>query len=966
MAASYAFVTLISSDSYLPGALALAGALKDVHPSPVVPPEVEFQTVCLVTPETVDVSTIKLLRKAFDVVVGVETILQQNEAGLVLLGRLDLNTVLTKLHVFRLSQFSKVIFLDADILPIRPLSHLFTLPHEFSASPDVGWPDIFNSGMMVLTPGEDKFNELTELLKSKGSWDGGDQGILNEWRGSNWNRLSFTYNTTPTAAYTYAPAYERFGSQISAIHFIGQNKPWNSLSYRSPFASQPIASATSPQQAYDYNSLVDRWYDVYDRHYRSQPASRPQFEDRRYESTWNQAGRPAPSEGTLSLNELRRLAIEGISAASATAYDRPIGNGERLDGQYRSLPLEGRVDLMRPKKEPPVEEVPLEVTTSTASTIDETGIILELKEKRRPEPFSAEAIEEDPHTPVARSVSLPGETPRWGTLPTPGPNEIPPSPRPHTIPLPPVTPGVESTPTLMSFSTPAEPQSPSHRPSTLKSRQFEYAEHLSPLPSLFNKPEQRPAPPRPHSPTMLLWNPAIEPPPTETPAGNAFPTSTYFTNAWDASSAKSSLQSSQQLQTPVTDSRALFEPLPRAEIPVSLIQQGHYRNVTGEDQPGVYPSPDSTKVKPVFPWEERPRHLPGRVFPAADSPKPALFLSPESQSSQTSSDPPTTPEVKHALPPAILSPLHGLPSSFIYENAWDNVPSIQKYASRLVRPPATQTLAPAFEEVWEKKQKNTWDDRAEASSRDGDVEDEGEDSQDEKPVEDAWERETAKQRRSRRGSSAPGVQSPEKVPRYRDAGVQTIIREMKEQSMQTIAPPTSPPSRNTVVAKKPTLKGRRHWAPAIRPNVPPSVTIHDAESAPSPPPSSSPTAEARLRSPKPGGHSPPISTILHPSSPPAIPAGNSPLPKQSSVRIPSSPAVRAVVISRQASNDSSLGSPASSVGPTSPSDGQPISSHLRKGGRVWDPARGVEVFKRGSEEVLARFLKMGSWEDESH
>ena len=117
-------------------------------------------------------------------------------------GRPDLHSVLTKLHVFRLIQYSKIVFLDADILPTRPLSHLFTLPYEFAAVPDVGWPDIFNSGLMLLTPREASFNELMDLSKSKGSWDGGDQGLLNEWRGNDWHRLSFTYNTTPTAAYT--------------------------------------------------------------------------------------------------------------------------------------------------------------------------------------------------------------------------------------------------------------------------------------------------------------------------------------------------------------------------------------------------------------------------------------------------------------------------------------------------------------------------------------------------------------------------------------------------------------------------------------------------------------------------------------------------------------------------------------------------------------------------------------------
>jgi glycogenin len=117
-------------------------------------------------------------------------------------GRLDLTNVLTKLHVFRLTSYRKVIFMDADILPLQPISHLFHLKSAFAAVPDVGWPDIFNSGFFVMEPSEEKFNEVTELAKTKGSWDGGDQGVLNEWVGPNWERLSFTYNTTPTAVYT--------------------------------------------------------------------------------------------------------------------------------------------------------------------------------------------------------------------------------------------------------------------------------------------------------------------------------------------------------------------------------------------------------------------------------------------------------------------------------------------------------------------------------------------------------------------------------------------------------------------------------------------------------------------------------------------------------------------------------------------------------------------------------------------
>lgn len=93
MASPYSFVTLLTSDSYLPGALTLAAALRDVHPSPPSSPEVAFQTVCLVTPETLDVASIKLLRRAYDLVVGVEIIEEDNARGLQLLGTSARNLV---------------------------------------------------------------------------------------------------------------------------------------------------------------------------------------------------------------------------------------------------------------------------------------------------------------------------------------------------------------------------------------------------------------------------------------------------------------------------------------------------------------------------------------------------------------------------------------------------------------------------------------------------------------------------------------------------------------------------------------------------------------------------------------------------------------------------------------------------------------------------------------------------------
>lgn len=126
-----------------------------------------------------------------------------------------MNIALTKLHIFRLSPlFKTIIYLDADVLPLRPLDHLFdsTSPHVISACPDTGWPDCFNSGVMVIRPSESDFEGMRNLLKEaaesaedaegngtggNGSFDGADQGLLNEWfnaegGGGDWNRLSFT------------------------------------------------------------------------------------------------------------------------------------------------------------------------------------------------------------------------------------------------------------------------------------------------------------------------------------------------------------------------------------------------------------------------------------------------------------------------------------------------------------------------------------------------------------------------------------------------------------------------------------------------------------------------------------------------------------------------------------------------------------------------------------------------------
>lgn len=190
----------------------------------------------------------------YNYLIPVERVVNGSLANLYLMGRGDLHSTFTKINLWKLLQFRKIVYMDADVLALRAPDELFDIPEPFSAAPDIGWPDIFNTGVMVLTPNMGDYYALDAMAKRGISFDGADQGLLN-MHFKNYNRLSFTYNVTPSAHYQYLPAYRYFQSSISAAHFIGQDKPWN-LGRESNHGSSP------------YDEMIGRWWAVYDKHYR--------------------------------------------------------------------------------------------------------------------------------------------------------------------------------------------------------------------------------------------------------------------------------------------------------------------------------------------------------------------------------------------------------------------------------------------------------------------------------------------------------------------------------------------------------------------------------------------------------------------------------------------------------------------------------------------------------------------------
>ncbi|XP_051559557.1 glycogenin-2 isoform X4 [Myxocyprinus asiaticus] len=185
-----------------------------------------------------------------------------DRAHLSWLGRPELGVTFTKLHCWTLTQYSKCVFLDADTLVLCNIDELFDY-EELSAAPDPGWPDCFNSGVFVFRPSLNTHTQLLEHATQHGSFDGGDQGVLNTFF-SDWavkdiqKHLPFVYNLTASALYTYLPAFHRFGHQAKIVHFLGGTKPWHY-----PLNAQEANESSLRDSNMNTEKLIHLWWSEY-------------------------------------------------------------------------------------------------------------------------------------------------------------------------------------------------------------------------------------------------------------------------------------------------------------------------------------------------------------------------------------------------------------------------------------------------------------------------------------------------------------------------------------------------------------------------------------------------------------------------------------------------------------------------------------------------------------------------------
>ncbi|KAM0852401.1 hypothetical protein ACQ4PT_051782 [Festuca glaucescens] len=135
----------------------------------------------------------------------------------------------SKFWLWTLTEYDRVVFVDADLLVQRQMEPLFGMP-EVSATGNHG--TVFNSGVMVVEPCNCTFRLLTGHIRDIHSYNGGDQGYLNEvfsW----WHRLpshaNYMKHFWEGSSADHAAAKRRVLAAdppvALAVHFVGM-KPW--------------------------------------------------------------------------------------------------------------------------------------------------------------------------------------------------------------------------------------------------------------------------------------------------------------------------------------------------------------------------------------------------------------------------------------------------------------------------------------------------------------------------------------------------------------------------------------------------------------------------------------------------------------------------------------------------------------------------------------------------------------------
>ncbi|KAJ3673691.1 hypothetical protein LUZ60_005683 [Juncus effusus] len=242
-----AYVTVLhSSDAYVCGAIALAYSIRKVGST---------RDLILLHDEFISPAQLHALQAAGWSLRKIERIHNPNPRPD---GLFEYNY--SKFRIFQLTDYDKLVFIDSDIVVLRNLDILFSFP---SISARVDHDELFNSGIMVVEPSNCTFKNIMLNINSVESYNGGDQGFLNEifvW----WHRLprrtnffKVTWENTMKEKLMLDTMFVADPAQLYTIHYFGL-KPW--MCYRDYDCNWDLDNV----REYANDEAHWRWWRIYD------------------------------------------------------------------------------------------------------------------------------------------------------------------------------------------------------------------------------------------------------------------------------------------------------------------------------------------------------------------------------------------------------------------------------------------------------------------------------------------------------------------------------------------------------------------------------------------------------------------------------------------------------------------------------------------------------------------------------
>ncbi len=224
----FSFVSIITSNNFLEGVLVLHHSLKKTNS--------KHPFLLLITPNISD-EVLKVLSKH-----GIQyTTIQNIENPTQIDEKHRWFPTYAKLNIFGLTQFDKLVYVDADMVIVRNIDELFERPHMSAVNNRVILPErdrynSLNSGLLIVEPSLELFQDmLSQVGTIEKTQTGGDQDFLQayypNWPNQKNLHLDHGYNMFYYELDSYSQLFGySFNSDryvLRVIHYAGDKKPWH-------------------------------------------------------------------------------------------------------------------------------------------------------------------------------------------------------------------------------------------------------------------------------------------------------------------------------------------------------------------------------------------------------------------------------------------------------------------------------------------------------------------------------------------------------------------------------------------------------------------------------------------------------------------------------------------------------------------------------------------------------------------